>query len=108
MDFPEAGIRDALVVAIKEEKEVGYLSLIIVQWCSQDSMYGRAHIGGLYEVEVAPGKDVPPPAQRGGMGEHCKLPIGVWGGAQGANAFLIHKITKTALYIIYALEFTPT
>ena len=33
LDFPEAGIRDALVVAVKEDKEVGYL-LFISQFCS--------------------------------------------------------------------------
>ena len=33
LDFSEAGIRDALVVAVKEDKEVGYL-LFISQFCS--------------------------------------------------------------------------
>ena len=33
LDFPEAGIRDALVVAVREDKEVGYL-LFISQFCS--------------------------------------------------------------------------
>ena len=32
LDFPEAGIRDALVVTVKEDKEVGYL-LFISQFC---------------------------------------------------------------------------
>ena len=31
LDFSEAGIRDAIVVAIKE-KEVGYMSLISLLW----------------------------------------------------------------------------
>ena len=41
LDFPEAGIRDALVVAVEEEKEVAYLSLIsqllynLIVQCSQ-------------------------------------------------------------------------
>ena len=49
-------------------------------------MYGRTHIGRLYEVEEAGSREgCPPPAQREGMGEHYKLTIGVWGGASGAN-----------------------
>ena len=36
LDFPEAGIRDALVVAVKEDKEVGYL-FFIPQFCRRCS-----------------------------------------------------------------------
>ena len=30
-----------------------------------------------------------PPTQLGGLGERCKLPSGVWGGASEANAFCV-------------------
>ena len=63
-------------------------------------MYGRAHIGGLYEVEEALGRGVLLPASEGVCGV-LEAPIGVWGGAPGANAFLIHKITKTAYNLIF-------
>ena len=46
------------------------------QWRSQDNMYGRAHIGGLYEVEEAPGKGVPLPPSEGVWGSTVSSPSG--------------------------------
>ena len=61
----------------------------IEQWRSQDNKSGRAHSGGFYEVEEAPGKGVPLPPSEGVRESAVSSPIGVWGSAPRANAFLI-------------------
>ena len=61
------------------------------QWRSQDNKSGRAHSGGFYEVEEAPGKGVPLPPSEGVRESAVSSPIGVWGSAPRANAFLIQQ-----------------
>ena len=41
-----------------------------------DNMYGRAHIGGLYEVEEALGRGVPLPASEGVWWSAGSSPLG--------------------------------
>ena len=66
-------------VNISQDDVVRFRTL---QWRSQDNIYGRAHIGKLYDVGDAPGIPFPPSE-------------GVWGSTVGANAFLIHiKLQK--------------
>ena len=73
-----------------------------MQWRSQDNtctcMYGRVHTARcricIKLRKTRRGKvreGWPPAAQLGGMGECCSSPIGVWGGAPGANSCLMHK-----------------
>ena len=57
----------------------------------------------LFSIGPAKGEDLrismqegaTPPTPLGGMGEHCKLPIGAWGSAPEAKAFCIEKTPKT-------------
>ena len=56
-------------------------------------MYGRAHIGGLYEVEEAPGKGVTLPPSEGVLGSTVSSNLGL-GRSPRSQRFLIHKIQK--------------